>query len=124
MDDTSTLKTTLEAIDAVIAKQRAAIKRGEDLKALMKDPRFKSVILDGYFETEAKRLFKILTDPTEVSAYTAEEIQSQLSAISTFKGYVGTKGTIEIEAAMAPSLIMKEEQYRNEVTSEFDRSGE
>jgi len=127
MDETSTLRATLKTIDAVIETQYEAIKRGEDLKILMNDSRFKRVILDGYIETEAKRLFDILTDPSGASAYTAAEIHLKLEAISHFKGYVGTAdfaGTVKMDAESAPLKIMREENFRKEVTATADRSGE
>ena len=122
MDGKSNLAETLEAIDYSIGKFNEDIKRGKDLESLMNDPRFKSVILDGYFEKEAKRLFQILTDPTGASPDTTEEIQLKLAAISHFKSYVGTDnfaGTIKIDADRAPSLIIKEMNYRNEVTATY-----
>jgi len=55
MDDSksSNLKETLESIDAVIAISNTAIKRGEKLKRLMKNPDFIDDILEGNIEVEA-----------------------------------------------------------------------
>lgn len=121
--DTSNLNETLQAIDAVIANKRKAIKRGEALKRLMKNQDFIDVILDGYIEAEARKLFSILTDPSGDSPYTAERIDLMLEAIRHFKGYVGTdtyKGTVMIEAENAPLEIAREEDYRKQVTAEAD----
>ncbi len=121
----SNLTETLERIDAVIAEKKAAIKLGEDLKFLKSNPQFQRVIMDGYIDTEAKKLFDILVDPSGVSVYSAETIQLKLEAISHLKGYIGTPGftgAIEIEASNAPMEIYREEEYRKEVTSTFDRS--
>jgi hypothetical protein len=63
-----------------------------------------------------------LTDPSGITPYTAEETQLKLAAISHFKGYVGTDsfiGTVMRDAQDAPSRILSEEKYRNEVTEEF-----
>jgi len=120
--DTSNLKETLNAIDASIEGYRKAEEQGKKLKRLMKNPDFISVILEGYIDTEAKKLFKILTDPSGASPYSPEAIQLKLEAISHFKSVVGTddyKGTIEIEAEQAPLDILREETYRKEVTAEF-----
>lgn len=125
--DSSNLKETLEAIDAAIAKSNAAIKRGERLKRLMKNPDFIDVILEGYIEVEAKKLFKILTDPTGASPLSNEEIHLKLEAISHFKGYVGTndyEGTIEINAKRAPDEILRETNYRKEVTADYAANGD
>jgi hypothetical protein len=120
MDSTQLLKEELRAIDKTIEKKKKAIRLGEALKELKNDPNFKLVILEGYVEAEAKRLFKILTDPSGVSPYSNEEIQLKLAAISHFKSYIGTDdyvGTIEIEAERAPDEIIMEENYRDEVTA-------
>jgi len=121
MDD-SILQETLIAIDAAIAKEEAAIKRGEDLASLKLDPRFKSVILDGYFGSEADKLFEILTDPTGASCYTEDQIRLKLASISDFKAYTGTadhKGTVEVEAELAPDKIERDRIYRKEITEEY-----
>ena len=120
MDNKSNLAKTLEAIDETIAGYRDDIQRGKDLEYLMNEPRFKLLILEGYFKKEAERLFQILTDPTGASPDTNEEIQLKLAAISHFKSYVGTAdhaGTIKIEAERAPLAIAREEEYRKEVTA-------
>lgn len=128
MDETSSnLKETLEAIDAVIADKKEVIKVGEALKRLMNNPDFKLVILDGYIEAEADKLFKILTDPSGSSPYTDDEIKLKLAAISHFKGYVGTEdfpGTVKIAAEQAPLDILREENYRKEITAVYAESGE
>ena len=119
----SNLNETLQAIDAVIADKRQAIKRGEALQRLMKNQDFIDVILNGYIEEEARKLFAILTDPTGGSPYSAEKIHLMLEAISHFKGYVGTdtyKGTVMIEAEQAPLDIANEEDYRKQVTAEAE----
>jgi len=120
--DTSNLKETLKAIDAAIAKSNAAIERGTKLGKLMKNPDFIDVILNGYFDEEARRLFKILTDPTGASTYTTEEIQLKLGSISDFKSYVGTAdfvGTITIEAERALGEIQMNEELRREITADY-----
>ena len=125
--DSSNLTEALKAIDAVIARQRTAIERGEALERLKNNVDFQTIILDGYIETEAEKLFAILTDPSGASPYTAEQIHLKLEAISHFKGFIGTddfKGTIEIEAENAPGIIMLEENYRKEVTANYAEDGE
>jgi len=125
--ETSNLNKQLKAIDKAIEDFKSDIERGKALTRLMANQDFKDVILDGYFEAEANKLFNILVDPTGASPYSNEEIQLKLAAISHFKSYVGTtdfRGTIEMDAERAPSLLMGEEAYRNEVTADFAASGE
>ena len=120
--DTSNLKETLDKIDEVILRKKEAINRGEKLKRLMANSDFNYVILEGYKNVEAERLFKILTDPTGSSPISPEAVQMKLASISDFKGYVGTDdylGTVMIEAMQAPDEILREEAYRKEVTATF-----
>ena len=120
--ENSNLKLDLEKIDKVISDSNEAIEKGKALDRLMKNADFKSIILDGYFETEAKKLFQILTDPTGATPYTEETILMKLASISDFKRYVGTEdypGTIKIEADKAPHDILREEQYRIEMTARY-----
>ncbi len=118
--DITNLKEDLEKIDNLIEEHKGKIERGKALDRLMKNEDFKAVILDGYFEAESQKLFKILTDPTGATPYTEETIRMKLASISDFKGYVGTgdyPGTIKIEAEAAPGIILREELYRNELTA-------
>ena len=114
------LNETLSWIDATIATQQSAIKRFEKLKRLKENPDFQDVIMNGYINTEAKKLFEILTDPTGASPYSEEKLHRKLASISDFIGYVGSagKGTVEIEAELAPGKIAKEEEERIRVTAE------
>jgi len=121
------LSETLKAIEVYIAKQQELIKRGEDLKGLMADERFKRVILDGYFETESKKLFETLTNPFSSNTMEIEDAKVVLAGINNFKRFVGTpeyKGTVMIEAEQAPLNIAREEDERSKITAEYGRSGE
>ena len=121
------LSETLKAIEKYIAEQNKLIELGKDLKSLMADERFQRVILDGYFETESKKLFDTLTNPYSQSAIEADEVQVILAGINHFKRFVGTpgnKGTVMIEAEQAPLNIAREEDERARVTAEYGRSGE
>ena len=125
MDETSSnLKETLEQIDKVIAERKEAVELGEKLERLKNNPDFKAVILDSYIATEEKKLFKILTDPSGASPYTEAQITLKLNAISDLKAHIGTEdypGTIKVKADNAPGEILREEQYRKEVTKEHSQ---
>jgi len=123
----SNLNKELKAIDEEIEGYRRDIERGKALAELKQDSRFIDVILDGYFEVEAQKLFQILIDPTNASPYSNEEIQLKLEAISHFKGYVGTSsfaGSIQNSAENAPGLITSAELYREEITAGNADNGE
>lgn len=122
MDTASILQETLKSIDSYIAEKQEAIKRGEALERLKSNPDFQAVIVEGYIETEAKKLFDILTDPTGASPYSAETIQLKLEAISHFKSYVGTRdypGTVKMDATRAPGEIQRELAERARTTAEY-----
>jgi hypothetical protein len=116
------LQLELTAIDNYIAKRKQHIKRGEQLKELLDNEAFKAVILEGYFEEESRKLFKSLTDPSGVKIYSDDEVRLLLKSINHFKGYVGTEdylGTVLTEAESAPLDIIKNEDYRKEVTAKY-----
>jgi hypothetical protein len=125
MDEiSSNLKETLQLIDEVMAERNASIELGEKLKRLKNNPDFIAVILDGYIATEEKKLFKILTDPSGASPYTEAQITKKLNSISDLKAYIGTEdfpGTIMVKADNAPGELLREEQYRKEVTTEYSK---
>ena len=124
--DMSNLEETLSAIDKYIAEQQKAIDDGKALERLLNNKDFKAIILDGYIEAEAKKLFSILTDPTGASPYTQEEILLKLEVISHFKSYIGTDdylGTVRIKATAAPDNIFREEQERARVTALYADEG-
>jgi len=117
------LKTTLAEIDEYIEQEKVAIKRGKQLDALLKNENFIDVVIKGYLEEEAERLFKILTSPT-VSAHQVGDIQLKLEAINHFKRYIGTKdylGMVHMRAKQAPENIQVNEDYRKQVTAEAAR---
>lgn len=127
MVDTTNLTDTLKQIDSYIAEKKFDIAQGEKLKRLMKDSDFLDVIINGYFESEAQKLFNILTNPGIDTVYTKDEITHRLAGISHFREYVGTEGkpgTLEIAASAAPSLIAREEDERARVTAVYADDGE
>ena len=118
--DSSNLQETLEAIEAFIADKEKDLAKGEALARMKRTSDYKLVFEEGYIQTESKKLFDVLTDPSGVSPYSAEEIHLKLEAISHFKGYVGTEdfpGTIEVDATYAVDEIQREQDERKRVTA-------
>lgn len=123
----SNLKETLAAIDKYIEEQKLNIELGEKLKRLKNNPDFIDVILHGYIDTEEKKLFNILTDPSGKSPYTEDQIRRKLDSICDLKMYIGTDahiGTIEMAASNAPENILREEEERKNVTAEYAEGNE
>ena len=118
--DTSILHETLEEIETVITESELAVERGEYLKELKNSKAFQSVIIEGYINTESKKLFKILTDPSGASPYSNEQSHLMLGAISHFKSYIGTEdyqGTVEQDAMYGVEEIQREQDYRKTITA-------
>ena len=120
--DSSNLQETLTNISSVISEWEADIEKGKALARMKQTKDYKLVFAEGYINTEAKKLFEILTDPSGASCYSPEEIHLRLEAISHFKGYVGTKdfpGTVDEDARAAFDLIQNEQLYRKELTAKL-----
>ena len=114
MDITSNLSVTLERIDEAIDTFKESAAEGEMLKRLRSNPDFVHLFINKYIDTEAKKLFNILIDPSGASPYSEDELRRKLDAVGSFKGYLSD---IKIAAIAAPAFIMREEQYRKEVTA-------
>ena len=112
MAEDANLKEDLEAIDKRIEELKEEIALAEALERLHENEDFKKVILDAYFEKEAKRLFELLTEPTSLKREQLENITDMLATIRYFKGYFKT---ILINAHMAPDQIQENDDYRVEL---------
>ena len=122
--DESNLQETLQRIDKTIKILENDIATGEKLARLLKNQDFIDIILEGYLNRESKQLFSLLTDPSPpLSHHTPETIQQTLKGISYLKQYLGSEsfeGIIMERARMAPDAIEVEQNYRLEVTSQFN----
>ena len=108
MSEELNIDEQIAQIDASIEEQNVRVARGKDLAELIKDPKFQSVMIDGYLNEEANRVFNLLTSP-RVSK--PEEVQSYMSQLETIKNigrYLGDgdyPGTIALLAANAKREI-------------------
>ena len=118
MDIMSNLSVTLERIDEAIDTFKESAAEGEMLKRLQSNPDFVHLFINKYIDTEAKKLFNILIDPSGASPYSEDELRRKLDAVGNLRGYISD---IEIAATAAPLSILREEQYRKEVTAEAAR---
>jgi hypothetical protein len=115
MEETSNFKKKLAEIDERIIKLQEEKELGEALERLHENEDFIKVILHGYFETEAKRIFELLTIPTKLKRDQLENLMDKMTAIRNYKQYFQT---VLINAQMAPDQIQDEENYRKELTAE------
>ena len=116
MAKTNPLNEKLAEIDARIEELNNNIALAKALEELHENENFEKVILEGYLEKEAERLFGVLVEPSTLKRDVMENIQDKLTAIRNIKQYFGT---VMQNAAMAPDQIAEEQAFRKEVTEYF-----
>lgn len=113
MSEKLNIDERIEQIDKDIELQEWYIERGEALERLMQNDDFKLVMLEGYLEIEAQRVFELLTHPKTVKPEDTYSYLNQLETIKDIGRYIGTptyKGTIAFQAINAAKT--KEELVR------------
>lgn len=115
MSNNDNFKEKLAEIDDRIEFLQAQIDLNKDLEALHNIPEFQRVILSGYLDDEAERIFGMLTTPSNLKRDQIENLNDKLTSIRNFKGYFKQ---IIINATMAPEQIQGERDFREEVTKE------
>jgi len=93
----------IKILEAELAEAESVIQRGKDLESLRLDPRFQSVILDGYIGELAEFLFDELTKPITMQSnedYTREGLLA-IRHLKSYIGFNGLKGDIEYNAETA-----------------------
>ncbi len=109
----SNLTNELAEIDGRIKFLKENIEIGEAIERLHNNEDFKLVILKGYFDREAERIFGVLTDPNEYKRDMLQNMNEKLGSIRNLKQYIGVQLR---NADMAPSEIEEEESHRLKVT--------
>ncbi len=116
LETNTNLKTELADIDSRIETLNKNIEFGNAVEALHNDPNFKLVILDGYFNEEAERIFGVLIDPNEYKRDMMQNMSDKLGSIRDLKKYFGVKLR---NGDMAPAEIAEEETFRKETTEKY-----
>ena len=104
MSDTLTIDEQIEIIDKDLEVLDWTISRGAALEKLLKMEEFHLVIIEGYLEIEAQRVFKLLTHPLTIKPEDKNSYLSQLETIKNLSRYLGSpdyKGIVKISAANA-----------------------
>ncbi len=118
MDDASTLqddiKQELLETDEKISEKKAQIELAEAIERLHENEDFKLVVLDGYLEIEAERIFALLTTPMGWKRELNENLMDKLGSIRDLKEFIGVKLR---ESIMAPEELTELEQYRKDITT-------
>lgn len=113
--DNSNLKEELAKVDERIAMYQKQVDLGKMLEEMHEDPKFIAVIIEAYFDAEAKRIFELLVEPSTLSREKLENLDDKLAAIRNFKIFFKQ---ILINANMAPMQIEEENTYRAELTAQ------
>ena len=103
-ETTLTIDEQIEIIDKDLEVLDWNIKRGEALDKLMQMEEFHLVMIEGYLEIEAQRVFKLLTHPLTIKPEDKNSYLSQLDTIKNLSRYLGSpeyKGIVKISAANA-----------------------
>jgi hypothetical protein len=101
MSETLNIDEQIKEIDNNLEVLDWNIKRAEALEKLIGMEEFQLVIMEGYLEIEAERVFNLLTHPLTVKPEDKESYLSQLDTIKNLGRYLGTseyKGVIKISA--------------------------
>lgn len=108
MSEELNIDEQLEQVDMQIAEQEYHIKRAEALARLKENPDFQLVMIEGYLQLEADRVFNLLVHPLTVKPDDRDSYLSQLDTIKNVSRYLGTdqyKGTVNILAINAKKAI-------------------
>ena len=103
-ENTLNIDEQIEVIDKDLEVLDWNIKRGEALDKLMQMDEFHLVMVEGYLEIEAKRVFNLLTHPLTVKPDDKNNYLSQLDTIKNLSRYLGSPeylGIVKISAANA-----------------------
>lgn len=101
MSEKLNIDEQIEIIDKDIEVLKWNIKRAEALDKLLNTEEFQLVIVEGYLDIEANRVFDLLTHPLTVKPDDKESYLSQLDTIKNLGRYLGTpeyKGIVKISA--------------------------
>jgi hypothetical protein len=116
------IQEELELCDQRIAELEEYIAMAEALERLHENEDFKKVILEGYFEKEAKRLFGLLVDAQPIKRESMENIIEMLNSIRHLKQF---HRNIILNNAIAKENLEYEKEYRKKVKAgEVDLDGE
>ncbi len=101
MSEELNIDEQIEIIDRDLEVLEWNIKRAEALDKLLEMEEFQLVMIEGYLEIEAQRVFNLLTHPLTVKPEDKNSYLSQLETIQNLGRYLGTpeyKGIVKISA--------------------------
>ena len=108
MSEELNIDKRIEEIDISIEAQKTMVTRAEALERLLTNDDFKLVMIDGYLDIEANRVFNLLTSPRVTKSEETASYLSQLDTIKDIARYLGDgdyPGTVAIQGANAKKAI-------------------
>jgi len=116
MSEILNIDEEIENIDKNLEVLDWNIQRAKALDKLMGMEEFRLVMMEGYLEIEANRVFSLLTHPLTVKPDDKDSYLSQLDTIKNLSRYLGSpeyKGTVKISAANSAidrDILIKQKQ--------------
>lgn len=101
MSEKLNIDKQIEEIDKNLEVLEWNIARGEALDKMLSDENFRLLMIEGYLEIEANRVFGLLTHPLTIKPDDKDSYLSQLETIKNVSRYLGSdsyKGTVRIVA--------------------------
>jgi len=118
MSEKLNIDEQIAELDTDIGIQTWYIERAEALEKLKKMPEFQMVIMDGFINIEADRVYNLLTDPRTVKLEDKDIYLSKLDTIRNMSAYLGTEtypGTVANLAVNAKSALESAEAMKREL---------
>ena len=115
VNDNPNKQAELDEIDSRIKEFKDIITRKEDLESLFEDKRFQNVMLYGYIEAEAERIFGLLLDPTHnLKRDVMENLTEKMMSIRNVKTFYRV---IKQSGDSASEQLEELEDYRVKINS-------
>jgi len=105
----------LDSLQITIEQAEEAIAMADALKRLHKNKDFRSVIVDGYFKSEASRIVLLKADPEMQTPENQSDVNNIITSIGGLYGYFGK---INALANMLVNQLANDEATREEILQE------
>ena len=119
MTDQGQLEQVEKQIEISIEAAKGAVERKNAIQRLHKNPDFRLIFVEGYFQREPARLVSLLTDHEHASEEKQRELMNDMLGISSAQEYL--RGVHSMGVAMERQIASSEqtlEDMRNESEEE------
>jgi len=111
----SNTEQQLASIEITLEQAQAAVAARKALQTLTKNPEFKELVLEGYFEKEASRVVLLRADPSMQDELNQKDLDNQIVAIGYLRQYLSG---IMIKGRTAEKAIQDCNETREEILAE------